>query len=162
DRLDRPDEALDLLERVLAEAPGDRAPLPVLERALGVESARVRATAILERAAGAANDPALAVALIERLASARAAPPPRAPAAWFAKLLDRYEDRPDVTLGLTLRALGELPGDDALWDRAERLARQIDKAAAVADAYEAALESSLEPAALGRVGRRAVAFCEEW
>ncbi len=161
-RLGRHDEALDLIESLIAAYPDDRAPLPVLGRAIALEASRERATALVERAAEAAGDPGRAVALLERLSAAYPIEPHAERVAAWEALCDRFESRAEVALGLAVRAVETLPDEDRLWDRAERLARALDRPGPVADAYERILGARFDAAVLQKVGRRAVDFFEEW
>ena len=161
DRTHRVDEAMDLLEELLARDAHDPALLPVLRRALARPAARPRAAAMLERAAEASEDPDLALAIVLALMES---PPVEGDDAQAAEqLVDRWTARPEVALGLAVHAASGQPQDDALWERAERLARELGRPRPVLDAYRELLaRPGVEPAVLAQVGRRAVDFHEEW
>src|SRR5690606_30368849 len=91
-------------------------------------------------------------------------------------------DRLDAAYEVALRAVKALPAEQALWDRAEQIARQMSSAEPLADAYEEVLQACvprperaseappsesrerprLDKAAAVELGQRAVAFYEEW
>ncbi|HEY4121274.1 MAG TPA: hypothetical protein VGM56_25590, partial [Byssovorax sp.] len=64
--------------------------------------------------------------------------------------------------GLAAHATRELADEGALWDRAERLARVVDRPDVVADAYEHALATPIDAALARAIGRRATNFLEEF
>lgn len=164
DPLGRIDEALGALEAAMATSPLDPAAVALAEHALGLPAARARAAALVERAADEAADPASARRLLRALlADASASPDDRR--RWLERLVDLAGDDPEAALEAALAALRELPGEPSLWDRAEGLAREIERPLAVASAYRAAIEAGgagVADDAFEELGQRAVAFHEEW
>ena len=190
DRLGRPDEAVAAIAPVLEAALGadtptapDAAALRIAERALAWPVSRAAAAALIERVAesiGAAGhepanedaDPAAggrtAVALYRVLLATPAdAPETRASRSrWYEHVLEREAGDPPAAAATALAAVAELPGEEALWERAERLGREASRPEIVAAAYRAALGGvearGLGEEALERLGQRAVEFHEEW
>src|SRR5439155_22764993 len=120
-------------------------------------SARQAAAALLERAANGAEDDRQKLAILKTLLDM-----PKSPALeearrrWFESLLDSYEAEPALALETALAAVAELPHDEALWSRAEKLARAEDRPDLVAAAYRATLEEPLPTAIAAALGKRAV------
>jgi tetratricopeptide (TPR) repeat protein len=168
DRLGRAEEALAVVASVLEASPGDAAALALAERALDLPETRARAARLLERAADAADDPEASAALIDRLLAMPADLPELGDArrGWFERLLDRRGLAADRALDVAVRAIGELPFDSTLWERAERLAREIGAPDVVARAYRRELDRAASSGAsvdtLEELGRRAVEHQEEW
>jgi hypothetical protein len=54
------------------------------------------------------------------------------------------------------------PGDETAWDQVDEAARESDNPESAATLYRQALERDLSPALANVVGRRAVAFHDEW
>lgn len=166
DRASRPEAAVDRLERVLDHDPSERAALPILMRAMEHGGVAQRGRALLERAADATKDPAAALAALDLIvASVEGGVAARRER--IGELLTRYETRPDVALGLAVRAIGDGIVDDELCDRAERLAAALGRPQPVLEAYRRTLETPagrppVDRAAAARVGRRAVELYEEW
>ncbi|WP_437828702.1 tetratricopeptide repeat protein [Sorangium sp. So ce1153] len=192
DRLDRPADALDAIAPAIEAGTIEPAVLEVAERALRRPETQARAALLLERACDALDDPAARVALLETLLASSPAPRPRADAApgaagggggvlsglasaqgaavrrgWFERLLEHHEHDAERGLEVALRAVAELPGELALWDRLEDLGRRAKQPERVAAAYAAALDdagagAALAPDVIEEIGRRGVEHHEEW
>lgn len=168
DHLERPEDALDAVAPVLESAPADAAALRIVERALARPRTRARAAALLERACDAVEDADLSVALYQVLLSTPADAPELEDARprWFERLLDRYAERPEEALTIALRAAAELPHVLSLWDRAERLGRELQRVDLIAEVYRRELASEaagrLDADVIEALGRRAVEYHEEW
>ncbi|MGK3959599.1 tetratricopeptide repeat protein [Sorangium sp. So ce118] len=187
DRLDRPADALDAIAPAIEAGTIEPAVLEVAERALRRPETQARAALLLERACDALDDPAARVALLETLLASSPAPRPRADAApgaaggalgglasaqdaavrrgWFERLLEHHEHDAERGLEVALRAVSELPGELALWDRLEDLGRRAKQPERVAAAYAAALDdagAALAPDVIEEIGRRGVEHHEEW
>lgn len=172
DRPGRALEALDRLADVLERTPHDAAAIELAARLLDDEEVSARAAQILEGCLDSVEDAAQKIHIFDLLI-AQSAPRRR----WYERYLDVLADldRPDEAYSIALRAVRRLPGEPALWDRAEHLARQASLPEPLADAYEEVLrpvdgDASSEGAAGAaladadalEVGQRAVAFFEEW
>ena len=177
DHLDRPGDALDALVRVLSASPSERAALHLVQRALAAPAAsdaaratRRRAAELIEHAAASTEDLELFGTLMDVLLATPADDPQMAASrpAWFARYLDRPGLPAPRALEVALAAASELPGDLALWERAEQLARAAKTPERVAEAYQRVLASadgviaSLSPEGIEELGRRAVEYHEEW
>jgi tetratricopeptide (TPR) repeat protein len=177
ERLDRPVEALDAIAPVLEANPQDAAARALVERALSRPAARRRAAEVYERIADAAEDTDAFAAAMEVLLATPADDPElrEARRGWYEKLLERPGLPADRALAVAVRAASELPGDLALWERAEQLARAERTPERVAEAYRRALGvaqkggeakpatlAGQEPDTIEEVGRRAVEYHEEW
>ncbi|MEB2324868.1 MAG: hypothetical protein OZ921_20310, partial [Sorangiineae bacterium] len=162
--LGRPLDALDVLEPLIEAAPGDAALLRLAHEALGQQASRARAAALLERAAGAADDPAARARVLEALLEVSGATPELSGARvrWMKQLLEVRADAPREALALALRGALEAPAEGALWDAAERFARELDEPAPVAEAFARALERPMPPEATDELARRMIDFQEEW
>jgi tetratricopeptide (TPR) repeat protein len=172
DHLDRPVEALAVLTPVLEANPADEAALALVKRALALPPARRAAADLLERAADQAEDVEAFASLLDLLLAATSGDPDLRDArhGWFERLLDREGLPAERALDAALRAAAEIPGDLALWERAEHLARGLSAPDRVAQAYRRALGlaasppaiAGLDPDMIEEVGRRAVEYHEEW
>lgn len=164
DRLDRADEALEILDAAIASTPIDPAAIALAEHALSIASVRDRAAALLERAVEVSDEPTTSRRLLRALLAYPGAPV-EARLRRLARLVDLDADDPESALESALAALGELPGEPSLWDRAEALARELNRPQPVATAYRNAIEalaSPLDAAAFEELGQRALLFQEEW
>ncbi len=169
DRLGLVGEALDTAERILDVDPSDATALDVAERAMPAAGFTVRAAEVLARASQAVANPEGAAAILRRVV---ASPAFRAPElsgsrpGWVLRLLDHLSERPEEALEVALAGVAASPFEEALWERAERLARDLGRPDAVAAAYRAAVdgagESGADAEAFEELGRRAVDFHEEW
>jgi len=141
-QLERPDDAIAVVESVLDASPNDPAALRVVEQALGHAATRVRAAKLLERACESAEDPELEMELYQVLLSTPADEPELRSnrRVWYERLLDGQAGQPEAALVTALAAVEELPSETALWDRAERLARDAGRPERVAEAYRRLLE----------------------
>lgn len=167
DRPGRAGEALDRIAAVLESAPNDVEAVELAARLLADADVGARAARLLEGSLDAVEDAEHKARVFEHLF---AYGEPR------RDLYERYLDVLGETAGaeqayaVALRAVKHLPMEQALWDRAEQLARQIPSAEPLADAYEEVLRSGVVPAEGARLekadaielGQRAVAFYEEW
>jgi tetratricopeptide (TPR) repeat protein len=165
-RTDRAEEALVPVDSVLKNAPQDEAALALAAQLLGLSKAHDQAVAILERAEAAAEEPNQRAKILRHLLDARTDPPdPRElRKRWYERLLDVYraQGRLDLALATALGAVEELPVVDSLLDRAEELARELERPGEVAELYHRALAQPLPQESALKLGRRAVAFHEEW
>ncbi|WP_437587251.1 tetratricopeptide repeat protein [Sorangium sp. So ce1000] len=185
DRLDRPADALDAVAPAIEAGTIEPAVLEIVQRALGRPETQARAALLLERACDAIDDPEARVALLEALLASTPAPRQHAEAAprgaldagslasaqraavrrgWFERLLDLHDNDALRGLEVALRAVSELPGELALWDRLEELGRRAKQPERVAAAHAAALDAgaALPPDVVEEIGRRAVEHHEEW
>ncbi|WP_437479914.1 tetratricopeptide repeat protein [Sorangium sp. So ce1014] len=189
DQLDRPAEALDAVAPAIEAGTIDPAVLEIAEHALGRPETQARAALLLERACDALDDPEARVALLETLLASSPAPLPPGEAApgaprgaldagslasaqraavrrgWFERLLEHHESDAARGLEVALRAVSELPGELALWDRLEEIGRRAKQPERVAAAHAAALDdvgAALPPDVIEEIGRRAVEHHEEW
>ena len=174
DRPGRADEALDRIASVLETSPQDTGAIELAARLLDNPDVAERAGTILEGSLDAVDDPDQKVRIFDHLVAAGT---PR------RELYERYldtlaelaaadGDKRELAYPVALRAVRVLPGELALWDRAEQIARQLSSAEPLADAYEEVLRADPEHTDPRRVpltladavelGQRAVAFYEEW
>ena len=169
----RADEALDRIASVLEASPQDTGAIELAATLLENSDVANRAAAILEGSLDAVDDPDQKVRIFDHLVAAGT---PR------RELYERYLDtlaelaagdgyKRDLAYSVALRAVKTLPGELALWDRAEQIARQLSSAEPLADAYEEVLRADppadprrvpLTQADAVELGQRAVAFYEEW
>jgi tetratricopeptide (TPR) repeat protein len=175
-RTDRAEEALVSVDSVLKSAPQDEAALALAAQLLALPKAHEAAVTILERAEAAAEEPNQRAKILRHLLDSRAdsrdprGEPPRTPGPqdlrkrWYERLLDIYrsQGRLDLALATALSAVEELPVVDSLLDRAEELARELERPGEVAELYHRALAQPLPKESALTLGRRAVAFHEEW
>jgi tetratricopeptide (TPR) repeat protein len=165
-RTDRVEEALAPVESVLSSTPHDEAALALAAQLLAFPKTHTRAIAILERAEAAAEEPSQKTTILQHLLDSRSDPPDPGELrrGWYERLLDAYsaEGRVDLALGTALTAVEELPIVDSLLDRAEELARELGRPAEIADLYHRTLAQPLPIESVLNLGRRAVAFHEEW
>ena len=174
-KLSRPGQALEILAPLLDETPTDselqKAMLETLDLAgsLGPELAptAVKAVEHLSRAAEHLESADERASVYESLLATHVESPELTEArpGLFDKLLACLKDAPDRALAIALRAVGEYPAEEALWDRAERLAREAKQPERVAMAYRQTLGSAstrLSPEVAMAIGQRGVDFQEEW
>ncbi|HEX3769911.1 MAG TPA: tetratricopeptide repeat protein [Polyangiaceae bacterium] len=164
-RTTRWSEALSALGAVLADAPGEPAARALATQLLAHRATRSPTIVILEKACDAADDAETRMDILTRLIDA----PPDAEDTdarrrWFERLSELQRERGDdeAALATALRAARELPQIDALWERAEELARALTRPDDVAALYEEVLGRALSPESAVAVGERAVHFYEEW
>jgi tetratricopeptide (TPR) repeat protein len=151
--------AVELLEALIAETPGEEAALRWVDRILATTpspSLRERISGLLEHCLLAEPEPGAALALLERLLQCGGSPEQRR--AWLQGVLSRPMS-PEDALPVALRAVDEAPLEESFWDLAEQLARQLGQPGGVIEAYKRHLSSSASAAA---IGQRAINFYEEW
>src|ERR1019366_3230678 len=132
---------------------------------LAHRATRAEAIAMLEQASDATDDAETRAAILTRLIEA----PTDAEDAdgrrrWFERLSDLQRERGnDVdALATAARAARELPQIDALWERAEDLARALSRPDDVAALYEEVLARALPQEQAVAIGERAGQFYAEW
>lgn len=165
-RTGRWDEALESLSTILTTAPSDRDALTLAAEALPQPRARDGAMRILDQACANAHD----VEARERILTHLIAIPLEYTGVarrsrWSEALCDLQRDsgRHAEALATASGALRDSPDTAGLWDRAGEVAREVDRGAeTVAALYEEVLALPLRPEIAGRLGERAVQFCEEW
>ncbi|MBK8259464.1 MAG: hypothetical protein IPK82_43260 [Polyangiaceae bacterium] len=169
ERLGQAAEALDAAARILEANPGDAAALDIAERALSVPGFERRAAQILTNTAEATADPEGAASVLRRITNSAAFRSPELAdtrSATAARLCDFLAEKPDEALQAALLGVVASPFDWSLWERSERLARELSRPDAVAGAYRQALEAEASASAdiesFEELGRRAVDFHEEW
>ena len=155
-RTTRWSEAVSALRSVLADAPGEPAARALATQLLAHRATRAETIAMLEQACDAADDVETRAEILTRLidaptpvtASTEARSRPDADdvdarRGWFERLSDLQRDRgdPEAALATAARAARELPQVDALWDRAEELARTLSRPDDVAALYEEVLSA---------------------
>ena len=166
-------EALSALRAVLAEAPGEPAARGLATQLLAHRATRVPTIAMLEQAYEAADDADTRTEILTRLIDAPVggagewgadAENVEARRGWFERLTDLQRDggSAEEALATAARAARELPQVDALWDRAEELARTLARPDDVAALYEEVLARALPREQAVAIGERAVQFYEEW
>jgi tetratricopeptide (TPR) repeat protein len=158
-------EALDSLQVVLRDAPSDPAARALAAQLLAHRGTRDAAIAMLEQAYDASDDPDVRTEVLGHLLNAPAdASEGDARRRWFERLCDLRRERGDVASALTaaIRAAGELPDVATFWDRAEEMARVLQRPDEVVALYEDVLSRSLALRHVSSVGQRAVQFYEEW
>ncbi|WP_437686930.1 tetratricopeptide repeat protein [Sorangium sp. So ce176] len=149
DALDDPAARVALLETLLASSPAPRPPADAAPR---------------PPADAAPGSPRGALLDAGRLAAEQRAAVRRG---WFERLLELHDQDVDRGLEVALRAVAELPGELALWERIEDLGRRAKQPERVAAAYAAALDGAgageaLPPDVIEEIGRRGVEHHEEW
>jgi tetratricopeptide (TPR) repeat protein len=169
DRMNAVDRALATAERILEATPTDAAALDVAERALASPSYAARAASVLARASEAVDNPDGAAAILKRLVASPAFRKPELAEgrpAWVLRLLDCLSDKPEEALEAALAGVAASPFEWALWERTEKIARDLGRPDAVASAYRSAAFGENATAAdlelFEELGRRAVEFHEEW
>jgi tetratricopeptide (TPR) repeat protein len=165
-RSDRAEEALAPVDSILKSAPQDEGALALGAQLLNLPKAHARAVLVLERAESAGDDPKQRAKILRHLLDARSDPPDshELRRQWYERLLDVYhsQGRLDLALATVLDAAEELPVVDSLLDRAEALARELERPVEVAKLYHRTLAQPLPKESAIHLGQRAVAFHEEW
>ncbi len=156
----RQEEAMGELRSALSAKPDDEAALRVLVRLLAHPEIGAEASGLLEGSLESA-DPAARKRVLAALVSSATDAPVERRRAWHTKLLDLAVSQ-DEAYGVLLRALAELPAELVWWDRAEQLARALDRPQELSDLYQAAIAKPLPTEDALELGQRAVAFHEEW
>lgn len=162
--LNRPDEALDVVEGLIDARPADPALLAILRQTMDATDCRARAAQLFERVAVLVTDanarPEVLATLIRITNGAVDLGEQRAN--WTLLLLDTNTEDSEWALNTALVMAGELPGQTALWDRAEKAARKLARPEPVIQCYEQALAQTQGTPLAEEVGRRLVDFHEEW
>ena len=163
DRPGRASDALDRVEAVLLASPADAGAVDLAAKLLGNAEVATRAATLLEGSLDAVDDAEQKVRIFDHLIAHG-----EASRELFERYLDTLgeADKADLAYMVALRAVKALPGEPALWDRAEQIARQVTLAEPLADAYEEVLRGEraerMGQAEAIELGQRAVAFYEEW
>jgi len=162
-KLGRSLEALAQVAPLVEAGPPDAVALGIVYRALQDRASQEKAAALLEHAASGAGDDRQKLVILKTLLDMpKIAGLEEARQRWFERALDIYEAEPEFALETALAAVAELPQAETLWLRAEKLARLLDRADLVAEAYRRALDLPLDSAVAAMVGKRAVDYREEW
>ncbi len=156
----REKEAMDELRTALTARPDDEAALRLLVKLLPHAEIGADASSLLEGSLESADAPSRKRVLGALVSGATDAPVERR-RAWHEKLLDLVESQEEA-YSVLLRALGEHPTELAWWDRAEQLARRLDRPQDLSDLYQASIGRDISVEDAGEIGQRAVAFHEEW
>jgi tetratricopeptide (TPR) repeat protein len=165
ERATRLPEALACVAAVLESAPQDASALALSTRLLAPPETRAATITMLERTLESVEDPEVRAQVLTRLldtptdASSR-----ELRRGWFERLLELLtaEEKSELGLATVLRAAEELPDVDALWDRAEELARALHRPDEVSALYGKTLDAPMPHDDALALGKRAVAFHEEW
>ncbi len=152
-------EALDRVAGVLEIAPHDAGALDLAAQLLQDPDVAPRAAEVLEKSLDAVESPEMKIRVFEQLVT-RSAPRRDLYERFFDTLFELGQ--PAVAYDVALRAVRDLPGEPALWDRAENVARQLSSPEPLADTYEEVLRRDLPQDQGLELGQRAVAFYEEW
>lgn len=165
-RLARPEDALASVTRLLEDAPDDPGALALSTELLSDATTRDAMARVLEAAQGENRDPSVRSRILRALldAGGAGAAPPDVRGRWFDALFDLQREANELehALETALAAAHEQPDVSVAWDRAEDLARQIQRPRDVADAHRRALALPLSVEAVTALGERGVAFQEEW
>ncbi len=153
-------DAMTEIRAALSQRSDDEAALRLLVKLLPHEEIGPEASKLLEASLESADAKGRKRVLAALVASAIEAPVDRR-RAWHGQLLDLVESQ-DEAYGVLLRALAELPTELAWWDRAEQLARALDRPQDLSDLYQAAMGKPIAVEDAIELGQRAVAFHEEW
>ena len=165
DRGVRHADALRSVGAVLEGTPSDAQALALCTRLLAREETRAAAISMLERTLESVDDAEARAQVLSRLLDTPSDAASRdLRRGWFERLIDLRQQRGelDEALGTIVRAAAELPTVQALWDRAESLARSIARPDEVAALYASVLASPVAREDALAIGQRAVAFYEEW
>lgn len=156
-------ETLDRVVGVLDHAPHDPVALELAGRLLRDPEVGTRAAAVLEKSLEAEGDPVLQTEVLHRLLGS---------GELGSDARNRQYDLLIETLikmgketeafQTVLRAAKEMPLREALWDRAEELARALSSPDPLAALYEEVLSAELPTDGAMALGQRAVLFNEEW
>lgn len=152
-------EALDRVASVLETSPHDADALDLAAQLLQDPDVAPRAAEVLEKSLDAVESAETKIRIFEQLVT-RSAPRRDLYERFFDTLFELGQ--PAVAYDVALRAVRDIPGEPALWDRAENVARQLSSPEPLADTYEEVLRRELPPDQGLELGQRAVAFYEEW
>lgn len=160
----RPDEAMDLVEPLVEQNPGDADLLTIVQQGLAHPATQQRSVALIERIAENSEDVEAQATMFETLLgiSAGQAGFSGARGRWYRRLVAYRSDTPEVALEMALRGAEELAEDYELWTEAEQLARQVGTPQPVVDAYSRTLGGVKSPESAEALGKRLVEFYEEW
>ncbi len=156
----RESEGMNELRALLSERPDDEAALRLVVKLLAHAELGVEASRLLEASLASADAPQRKRVLGSLLTGALDAPRERR-RAWHEQLFELAPSQ-DEAYGAFLQALGELPTELGWWDRAEQLARRLDRPQELSDLYQTAIARPLEREDVLELGQRAAAFHEEW
>jgi tetratricopeptide (TPR) repeat protein len=165
DRATRLPEALACVAAVLENAPHDPSALALAARLLGPDETRAATITLLEKTLESVEDGEVRAQVLTRLLDTPAdASKADLRRGWFERLLDleSAQGKSELALATVLRAAEELPTIDSLWDRAEMLARDLHRPDEVAALYGKTLDAPMAHDDALALGKRAVAFHEEW
>ncbi len=153
-------DAMNELRAALADRPDDEAALRLLVKLLPHAEMGGDASSLLEAALASADNTGRKRVLASLISGAPDAPVDRR-RAWHEQLLELAQSQDEV-YGVLLQALAELPTNLVWWDRAEQLARRLDRPQEVSELYQAAITRGLPREDALELGQRAAAFHEEW
>jgi tetratricopeptide (TPR) repeat protein len=165
DATNRYNDALACVRGALDAMPTDAGAIGLAARLLAIPSTSASIVEALDRAIEASDDPESRARILSTLLEGpKDAAPGDARLRWYDRLLDLHEQRAETEaeIALIARAANELPLSEAIWDRAERIARTVQRPDEVATLYERALYGSLAKSDAMALAQRAVAFYEEW
>lgn len=165
-RTGRWDEAVESMNVVVSTVPTEWEALALAAEALAQPRVRAAAMQILERACESADDAAARERILRYLIAIPldASSLPRR-SVWSERLCDlqREGGRYAEALATASGAVRDSPEIEGLWDRAVDAAREVEHGVdQVAALYEEVLRRTLPAELAGKLGRRAVQFCEEW
>ena len=165
-RLEQPLAALAAVTRVLEEAPDDPSGLALATELMAKAGTREAIANVLETAQSESRDPAIRATILRALLDVvgDGAAPAEMRRRWYDSLygIQRTLGRPDLAFETVLAATHEHPEVSSFWDRADELARELQRPGDVADAYARALALPVSPETATALGERGVAFQEEW
>ena len=156
----RETDAMSELRAALSQRPDDEAALRLLVKLLPHEEIGAEASRLLEASLESA-DGAGKKRVLQALVSGAVEAPVDRRRGWHAQLLDLATSQ-DESYSVLLRALAELPVELPWWDRAEQLARALDRPQELSDLYQASIGKDISVEDAIEIGQRAVAFHEEW
>ncbi len=164
-RTTRWDEALAALRAVLAETPNDEVARSLAVTLLEHPATRAETVRMLDQACDAADDVGARTEILTRLLESPAdGELAEARRRWFERLCDLQYEGGGLkdAMDTAARAVREMPDEDALWDRADTVARALSTPDDMASLYEEILSRPLAKEQAHALGERAVKFCEEW
>ncbi|HEY2366704.1 MAG TPA: tetratricopeptide repeat protein, partial [Polyangiaceae bacterium] len=153
-------DAMNELRAALSQRPDDEAALRLLVKLLPHDEIGAEASRLLEASLESA-DGAGKKRVLQALVSGAVEAPVDRRRGWHGQLLDQATSQ-DESYGVLLRALAELPVEFEWWDRAEQLARALDRPQELSDLYQASIGKDISVEDAIEIGQRAVAFHEEW
>ncbi|MEZ4375557.1 MAG: hypothetical protein R3B07_32400 [Polyangiaceae bacterium] len=156
---------LEVLHNVLTNYPTQPEALELVKQVLVQPNARAQAAELLDRISQELEDREAGREILETLLAVSKDTPELAERRqeWFLQVVEYKEsEQPEAALGLCLEAAQESPGEEAVWDVAERLARKLEAPEPVRDAYNAALAHASDAELAELLGRRLIDFYEEW